>query len=391
MTTASMMDADVTREELLRRASALVPVLKERAARTEQLRQIPPETVQDLLASDLHRVAVPRRYGGLDVGYDIMLEAGCELGRGCGATAWCYSLWSAHAWLIGHWPAPAQEDVFAGGADVLCSSSFAPGGATAEPVAGGFRLSGRWEFSSGCDAARWLMLGAPGPAGPMWVLVPRSDYEIIDTWFVSGLCGTGSKDIAISDAFVPGYRTLIDPFRAGERDETSWELHQQTQYRLPMRCLLGWDLVTPLIGIAQGAVDEFTDRFRGTSGPGRSAESIVIQLRLAEAAAEVDAARALLRQDIQQMLTKAACGESFTPLEIARYQRDRAFVTQLCVQAVTRLFEVSGGHALFSSDPLQRMYRDAIAVSHRDGYILDFGGQPYGRIALALEHGPGTR
>jgi 3-hydroxy-9,10-secoandrosta-1,3,5(10)-triene-9,17-dione monooxygenase len=184
---------------------------------------------------------------------------------------------------------------------------------------------------------------------------------------------------------------LTDPLHAGEGDSRSWELHQQAQYRLPMRCLLGWDLVTPLIGIAQGAVDEFTDRFRGTSGPGRSAESMVIQVRLAEAAAEVDAARALLRQDIQDMLAKAACGASFTALEIARYQRDRAFVTQLCVQAVNRLFEVSGGHALFNTDPLQRMHRDAIAVSHRDGYILDFGGQPYGRLALGLELGSSAR
>jgi 3-hydroxy-9,10-secoandrosta-1,3,5(10)-triene-9,17-dione monooxygenase len=286
--------------------------------------------------------------------------------------------------MIGHWPPAAQEEVFGGGPDVICSSSFAPGGAKAEPVDGGFRLSGRWEFSSGCDAAGWLMLGAPGPAGPMWVLVPRSDWEILDTWFVSGLCGTGSKDILIRDAFVPDHRVLRSPFQAGDGDLTGWELHQQARYRLPMRCLFGWDLVTPIVGIAQGAADEFARRFRGTSGPGRSAESAVIQIRLAEAAAEVEAARALLRQDIDEMLARAGRGESFAPLDIARYLRDKAFVSKLCVQAVERLFEVSGGHALFSSDPLQRMHRDVIAASHRDGLIFDLGGQQYGRVALGL-------
>lgn len=191
----------MTRKELLRRATDMVPVLNERAAHTEELRRIPNETVQDILSSGLYRIGVPHRFGGLDVAYGLILEAGAELGRGCGSTAWCYSLWSAHAWLVGHWPLEAQEEVFGDGPDVLCSSSLNPGNYTLEPVTGGFRLSGQWEFSSGCDAAAWTMLGVDGADGRVWVLVPRSDYEIIDTWFVSGLRGTGSKDISVKDAF----------------------------------------------------------------------------------------------------------------------------------------------------------------------------------------------
>lgn len=191
----------MTRKELLRRATDMVPVLNERAAHTEELRRIPNETVQDILSSGLYRIGVPHRFGGLDVAYGLILEAGAELGRGCGSTAWCYSLWSAHAWLVGHWPLEAQEEVFGDGPDVLCSSSLNPGNYTLEPVTGGFRLSGQWEFSSGCDAAAWTMLGVDGADGRVWVLVPRSDYEIIDTWFVSGLQGTGSKDISVKDAF----------------------------------------------------------------------------------------------------------------------------------------------------------------------------------------------
>jgi alkylation response protein AidB-like acyl-CoA dehydrogenase len=373
-----------TEEELLQRASDLIPALKERAARTEELRRIPRETIGDVVASGLIRIGTPKRFGGLDVGYGLMLDVAVELGRGCGATAWCYALWAAHAWLIGHWPLAAQEEVFAGGPDLLSSSAFAPAGARVEAVAGGFRLSGRWQFSSGCDAATWVMLGAPGADGPMWVLVPRSDYQIVDTWFVSGLRGTGSKDIAIEGAFVPSHRVLPGPFTAGGVESIGWKLHRQARYCLPVGCLLGWDLVAPMVGIAQGAVDAFTDRFRCTAGPGKSAESTVIQNRLAEATAEVDAARAVMRQDVREMLARAARGEQFSPLDVARYRRDKAFVSKLAVQAVERLFEVSGAHALFESDPLQRMHRDVVAASHRDGQILDFGGQHYARLALGL-------
>ena len=259
----------MTREELLRRASQLVPVLKERAARTEQLRQIPDETVRDLKASGLIRIGNPRRYGGYDgVDVDATYDVGWELGRGCGSTAWCYSLWAVHNWWLGHFPEKAQDEFFATGPDTLFSSGLNPAGGKAEPIDGGFRLSGRWAFSSGCDAASWVMVAIPGPGRPglTWLLLPRPDYEIVDTWFASGLQGSGSKDVAVKDAFVPGYRTL-DPDRAGERDRTGWELHGRLSYRVPLRCLIGWDLVSPLVGIAQGAVDEFPPACTARPGP----------------------------------------------------------------------------------------------------------------------------
>jgi len=374
----------LTTAALLQRAADMVPVLKARAARTEELRRIPNESVEDILSSGLYRIGVPKRFGGLDVDYGLILEAGAELGRGCGSTAWCYSLWSAHAWLVGHWPLKAQEEVFGDGPDVLCSSSLSPGNAEMKAISGGFRLSGRWEFSSGCDAAGWLMLGADGLDGRCWMLLPRPDYEIVDTWFVSGLRGTGSNDIVVNDAFVPSHR-VMNMGRAGDGDWTGWEIHKQVRYRMPLTVLLGWDLVAPMIGIARGMIDEFTARLTGTTGPGRTAESAAVQLRLSEASAEVDAARALLRHDIGEIFEKAREGEKFSSLERARYRRDKAFVTQLCLHSVNRLFDLSGGHALFDSVAVQRFHRDAQAVAHRDGLIMDLVGQQYGRLALGLE------
>src|SRR5262249_58420106 len=126
------------------------------------------------------------------------------------------------------------------------------------------------------------------------------------------------RDVVIQDAFVPFYRSL-DPTLAGDGDWTGWELHGRLSYRVPLRVLTGWDLAAPLIGIAQGAVDEFASRLRGTSGAGRTAESVAMQLRLAEAAAEVDAARTIHAQDIREIIDKGMRGETFTELDRARY------------------------------------------------------------------------
>jgi len=372
-----------TTEECLNVAANLVTSLKERAAYTEELRRIPEENVKDLLSSGLHRLAVPERFGGLDIGYDVMLDVATELARGCPATAWCYCLWSAHSWLVGYWPLEAQQEVFSDGPDALCSSSLRAGIAQFEPVGGGFRLSGHWEFSSGCDSASWLILGGQAPEGWRWALVPRSDYKIIDTWYVTGLRGTGSKDIEVKDAYIPAHR-ILDRETAGDGDWTGWKIHQHHLYHMPIAPLLGWDLVSPIVGMAQGTIDEFTSLISGTSGSGRSAESPVIQLRLSEASASVDAAIALMRSDIGQILDTAKKGEPFSPLDRARYQRDRAFVTKLSLDAVNRIFEVSGGHSLFTTGTLQRFHRDANAAAHRDGLIMDLGGQQFGKLALGL-------
>ena len=376
----------LTPGELMMRASGLVPVLKERAARTEEARRVPSESVRDLLSLELCRIGVPKRFSGLDVDYGLILDVAAELGRGCASTAWCYSLWTAHAWLVGYWPLKAQEEVFGQDPDALCSSSLNTGKSSSIAVEGGYRLSGRWEFSSGCDSASWLILGIPGIGDRVWALVPRDDCEIVDTWFVSGLRGSGSKDIVVNDVFVPSHR-ILDVNTAGDGNWSGWELHGQSRYRVPIPVLLAWDLVAPMLGITRGMIDEFIDRLTGTSGPGRTADSWAVQLRLSQASAEADSAEALMRQDIREIFTKAENGESFTQFERARYRRDKAFATHLCLQAVNRLFDISGAHALFDCVPLQRFHRDAHAAARRDILNMDLAGREYGRIVLGSNAG----
>lgn len=381
-------ETPVTIDALQRCAAALVPALRARAVQTEQLRQMPTETVHDFVTSGLIRIGTPQRYGGLGIEYDAAFPIAWELGRGCGSSAWCYALWTVHNWWVGHFPVQAQEEFFAAGPDTLASSALNPTRGTAEPVAGGFRLTGHWSFSSGCDASSWVMVAAPSPTGHLWALLPRAEYTILDTWFTSGMRGTGSKDILIQDVFVPTYRTM-DPNRAGDGEWTGWEVHQRLSYRLPLRCMTGWDLVAPIVGMAQGAVETFTASLTGTSGPGRTAESAVVQVRLAEAAVEVDAARALFRQTIAEILDKAAHGATFTPFERARYRRDKTFIMHRCVHAVQRLFEASGGRAILASDAMQRYHRDVNAASHHQGIDWDAAAEDFGRQALGLPPGPG--
>src|SRR5712692_6175417 len=283
-----MAESSLKQQDLLERARALIPQWKERAFEPEQLRRVPDETVRELIASQLNRITVPKRFGGLDVEFALFLDVAFELARGCGSSGWCYALWGIHNWWVGYYSPEAQEEVFAGGPDVLISTANFVGQSRAEPVPGGYRLSGHWQFSTGCDHARWIILTGNTPAGPVGMLVPRSDFKILhETWFVSGLQGTGSKDVVAEDAFVPAHRTLAN------RDSPGWspaEYHGQRRYSVPMRALIAWDLVAPGIGIAQSAVDEFAARLYGTSGRARSAESPVVQVKLAESCAEIDAA-----------------------------------------------------------------------------------------------------
>jgi alkylation response protein AidB-like acyl-CoA dehydrogenase len=380
----------VSREELLQRALQLVPVLAERAQLTEQLRRIPDETVDDLTRLGLLRLANPSRFGGYGYDYDTVLEIGSILGRGCGSTAWCFQVWSSHNWLMGHWPLQGQEEYFADGPDVLSSSAFNPAGGKAEPVDGGYLLSGRWDFSSGADAARFALLCAFLPdQGPSLMIVPRAEYQIDDTWFVSGMRGTGSKDIVIgSPVFVPRHRVLSyaamgsaqTPGRAAHDSE-------RMLYRMPAWCVMPFTLCCPLIGIAEGAIDAYEERMKARfmfSGE-KMVNLASAQIRLAEASAQVECARLMMRHDLAQLLAWGAEGYTPSLLERARYRRDHAFIARLCVAATNTVFEAGGGHALYDESFLQRAHRDVHAGSHQIALLWDTCAELYGRVRVGQE------
>jgi 3-hydroxy-9,10-secoandrosta-1,3,5(10)-triene-9,17-dione monooxygenase len=327
------------------------------------------------------RIATPARFGGNGYEFNAGFEVSMELGRACGSTAWCYSVWASHNWMVGQWPLSAQEEYFANGPDVLCSSSFAPQGRL-DPVDGGYRLSGRWQFSSGSDAATWALLGAMSAQGPVFVILPRSDYEVIDTWVASGLKGTGSNDVAVDDVFVPAHR--VAPYGTGGDDAVGWRLHQRPSYRVPTFSILPWTLSAPLVGMAQGAIDDYVKRLRDRIGSSSANDSVAAQLRVAESSAYVDAARRTVRLHARDVVERGARGDPILPEELILLRRDFSFVAKLAVHAVDILFDASGGHALLDSDPMQRHHRDVHAGAHHVMLGWDTAAEGYGRLALGL-------
>ena len=382
----------ITREELVQRAAALLPKLKERAERAEQLRRLPDETIADLTDAGLFRIVTPERFGGHGLDFDAKLDVTLELGRACGATAWNYSILTTHSWWLGHFPRQAQEEFFADSPDTLGSSSLDPGRSRVEVVPGGYRISGRWSFSSGCDAASWVTVGGLGPSGVLWFLVPITDVTIVDTWFVSGLRGTGSKDLVIDDVFVPAHRVAEQALvKEGRTDGSA--LDSRPSYRAPLFALMPSTLVTPVLGMARGTLETFVQQLQGRRRPDGTelTHSVASQLRLAESSAEVDAAHSLLRQNTREVLDLAARGEMPSLLDRARYRRDHVFMVRLAVRAIGRLFEAGGGHALLESNPLQRFHRDALAASQHFGVRWDENAELYGRVALGLDIAPTAR
>src|SRR5437588_2996404 len=294
----------MTPDEFLGRVRDLVPAIRERTVRAEQLRRLPDETLADFQAAGLFRAMQPKRYGGFELDPGTFYRGVMEIAAVCGSTGWIFAVMGAHNWHLALFPPQAQEDVWGEDDSVQLSTALAPTG-TVERVDGGFRLSGRWSFSSGCDFCEWVVLGgiAPPPAdkveagGPPDVrtyLLPRSDYVINDNWHVMGLCGTGSKDIVVEGAFVPEYRThsYLDAFHLRN---PGMAVNDAPLYRLPFGLLFAYALSAAAIGVATGAFASFREQQQrrvNVRDGGRVAEDPFAQLRLAESAAEIDAAHA---------------------------------------------------------------------------------------------------
>ncbi|MFN0301780.1 MAG: acyl-CoA dehydrogenase family protein [Burkholderiales bacterium] len=377
--------------ELLRHATELVPVLRHRAAVTETLRRLPDETIAHLRRTGLLKAAQPRRFGGFELDLDEIMAIIAEVGRGCGSTAWVYGVYCDHNITLGMFPRQAQEDVWTNHPDALVSAGLAPGG-TVTRAEDGYRLSGRWSYSSGCTHADWAfvhsILPATDSANPpesMYFLVPRKDFGIIDTWQVIGLCGTGSNDLEIRDAFVPSHRAL----RVADANEGTGPgitTNDGALFRLPRAATVPYCLGAPVLGIAQAMYDDFIDNMRPRASRGFPlAEQQTIQMRVAEAAAEIDAARLLLQRDCKESMRAIRERGKLTMDERARNRRDMGYCVKLCVQASERMFSVTGGAGIYLNTDMQRLYRDVLALSRHYINSWDIAGTTYGRIAFGLK------
>ena len=379
-------------EELRARAEALVPTLRERAPRAEALRRLPDETIDELHSSGLFRMLQPARVGGGELPYGALCELTAIIGEGDGSTAWVLANLAAHHWLLAMWPREAQDEIWGESRDNLIGSALIFPRGRATKVDGGYRLTGRWPFSSGIDAARWNMIGAmcvdedAGISEPRMFLLPASDYRIIDTWQVIGLGGTGSKDVEVEDTFVPEYRTIAaSAIRGGPNPGSA--VNPGALYQLPAISLFGFAIAGVSLGIARAAIRHFTEATRTRIGAytGRNlADMTTIQVHTAEAEAMADAAEAISLRDCAEATRITEAGIVPSLQQKARYRRDAAFAATLCTRAVDVLFTATGGTAIYERNPIQRAFRDVHAANGHFALSWNVNGAMYGRVALGL-------
>jgi len=382
----------MTPEEYIGRVRALLPVLRERAADAERLRRLPDETFADFQEAGLFRALQPKRYGGYELDPDIFYQAVMEVGTVCGSSAWILGVIGVHNWHLAIFPPQAQEDVWGEDDSIQLSTSLAPTG-TVERVDGGYRLSGRWSFSSGCDFCRWAVLGGVvppvgkgQPPDARVFLLPRRDYVIDDNWHVMGLCATGSKDLVVDDAFVPEYRThsYLDAFHLRHPGNA---INGAPLYRLPFGLIFPYGITAPAIGAALGALEAFREqslkRINLRDGS-RVAEDPFTQYRLAEAAAGVGAARDRMLGNFAEMMRLARAGEEIPLPFRARCRWDAGKAIELSVEAIDRLFEASGGRGIFLNNPIQRAWRDVHVMRAHAGNNPERAAFVFGRSEFGL-------
>ena len=382
----------MTPEAYLDRVRALLPVLRERAPNAEKLRRLPEETFDDFQESGLFRCIQPKRYEGYELDPETFYQAIIEVSAVCGSSGWILGVVGVHNWHMALFPPQVQEEVWGEDTSIQISTSLAPTG-TVERVDGGFRLRGRWSFSSGCDYCHWAALGAVLPAVETGAppdarifLVPRRDYEIDDNWYVTGLCGSGSKDIVVKEAFVPEYRThsYLDAFHLRNPGAV---VNDGPLYRLPFGSIFPNSISAPAIGVALGALEAFREQSQGRVNlrdGSRLTEDPFTQFRLAESAAEVGSAYDRMRGNMSEMMAMASAGKEIPLTRRARYRWDSAKAVDWSMRAVDRLMEASGGRGIFLSNPIQRAWRDIHAMRAHIGNNPERAAAVFGRSEFGL-------
>lgn len=380
--------------ELLRRAETIAAVARERAVETEKARQVSADLVGMMRDADLFKIMQPRAYGGYEFGYDVFVEVVATIASGDGSTGWVYSLGAVHQWLIACYPQDAQQEVWGKDPGAIAAVSYAPTGKAVQ-ASGGYRVSGRWSFASGCDNASWGILGGlipvEGGVKPGFFLVPKADYVIDDDWFTMGLCGTGSKTIVIDDAFVPSYRvaTFAD-LLTGQGPGT--KVNANLLYRQPMLAVVPNCLVGPALGMARGALRAFVEQVSGRTtrgavagGNNRMAEFATVQMRVAEATASIDAAQLMIHRDLRETSEAVEQGGQVDTAMRMRNRLTHTFATRLLTQAVDAVFLAAGGSALGLHHPVQRFWRDIHAASSHISLNWDAVSSMYGQHVFGLE------
>lgn len=360
-------DTIPTREELVRRARAMLPALRARQNEAYAARKMPAETMREMIDAGFFRILQPKRYGGYEMDPHAFFDVQMTIAEACMSTAWVLGVVGCHPYQLALFDDRAQKEVWGANPDTLVSSSYQPVGKV-EVVEGGFKLSGRWGFSSGCEYCDWVLLGSlifpkDGPPEMRTFLVPRKDYKILDNWYTFGLQATGSQDIVVEDAFIPEYRThkASDGFLCTNPGQA---VNTGPLYQLPWAQVFVRSVSTAAIGAVQGALNAFIDigkkRVSTNTGKATKQDTNAI-LAAARTQSAIDEMKALLYRNFDEMMTAMRAGEKLTLEQRVRYRYQSSQVGRRCADLIDELMPLLGGRAIYTDSPIVRFWLDTNA------------------------------
>jgi alkylation response protein AidB-like acyl-CoA dehydrogenase len=353
-------------------ARKLAPKIEPRRAEIERGRRLPPDLVAQLAEAGLFNLCVPRAYGGGEIEPEAFVETLEAVARADGSTGWCVMIGATSGMVAAYLPDDEARVIYGAAPDVVTGGVFAPRG-TATPVDGGFRMNGRWAFASGSQHCAWLMGGClvrgadaadgaragrvDGPDARL-LLLPAAEVEILDTWTVAGLCGTGSHDMVVTDVFVPASRAVslvTDPPR-----------QRGPLYAFPLFGLLAVGIASVALGLGRAAVDELA-ALAGVKLPTgsrrRLAQRSAVQADVAKAEARLRSGRAFLLDAVGTAWTVARTGDAISLEQRALLRTAATHATREAAAAVDLAYEAGGGTSVYATSPLQRHFRDVHVVT----------------------------
>jgi len=378
----------VLRAALMAKATALVPLLRAKAAETERERRIPDEVLSAMDAAQIFRLRAPKRFGGLEGDLRTYMDVVTEIGRGCGSTSWVSFISIATAWISALFPDQAQRDVFEGNPDARLMGVLAMT-TPAHAVDGGYMVSGRWPYASNCLHAHWALLAVPLPSGdgmaPGIALMPMRDLKIEDTWHVVGMRGTGSNTVIAREVFVPAHRVLpVEVLAKGQSPRTNTEEWVYRESFMPTAIIA---VAAPVLGLAQAALDLTLERVKGTKPIAYTfyddlKKAPSMQLALAEAATLIETAVLHVRRWCDDISDAARAGEELPFVKRAQMRMDLGYAMRCCRNAVGLLLSVQGASAFAEANPIQRVWRD-LEMASRHGLVTgEIPHEIYGRALV---------
>ena len=365
----------ISHAEAIARARKVAEVCAQNATAVEKLRRLPRENVEAMMQSDLVGLIIPQERGGYGIDSWMMVaDVVAEVGRVCGSSGWCFDLLIQHHWVLGMFPAEAQDFVFKNDPRPKIGTSFMPVG-KATPAPGGFRVSGDWGFSSGVDHSDWAILGAPivaaggGPPDIRFFLFGPGEFKPRDTWNAVGLRGSGSNNVVVNDVFVREEHTLrAADFASGRAPGT--KVNKGVMFREPGYVAFPFGIFCPMLAIARGGLDCYAG-FAKSRTPGMGRDPVLqlynAERSLGESAAEIDAAYLLAKDNDEKLRQGLPGGEN----DVVAIRRNFTLASRLAMRAVDRVFELTGARGILDDNPMQRFWRDVHAAGNHVAFGVD--------------------